>query len=488
MNAFTSREHTAYYPRLPAAELEPRPRPARRRGERAGVPAPRGRRRARGHPRGDPHERGHPRRPRAHRALREPLPRAPARPRDPRHPRVPSRPWAATTSPPSTQRWYRPANLVVAAAGDLAHDEVRRRASTACFDVGEPGVRARARTRPGTDVVPAGRRSTGRPSRPTWPSAGGRCPSTTPTATPSGSPTTSSAAACRAGCSRRSARSGAWPTRCSRRRRPTATPASLVDLRRHHPEPPRRAARGRSTTPIDGLVADGITDEEHEVALGYLEGSMLLGLEDTGRRMARLGSGVTIRDEVISVDEHVRRIRAVTADDVPPRAAPGVRRAPAPVAAVGPARRRTRRRSSTFARRGKFRPPWSIDRSASSAPAGAWAARCAGRSPPTPTSSSSPRSTRTTRASTCARSPASTCRSRSRPTAEAFLDAGVEVAVDFTLVDAGPREPRCACAEHGVHAVVGTTGFTDDDYDALRGRVHPLATASSPRTSPSARC
>jgi predicted Zn-dependent peptidase len=86
---------------------------------------------------------------------------------------------------------------------------------------------------------------------------------------------------------------------------------------------------------LDGLLAKGITDQEHRVALGYLEGSMLLGLEDSGSRMARLGTGLTTRDEVISVDEHVRRIRAVTPDDVS-RVLHRVLDGPRAVAAVGP--------------------------------------------------------------------------------------------------------------------------------------------------------
>jgi 4-hydroxy-tetrahydrodipicolinate reductase len=44
--------------------------------------------------------------------------------------------------------------------------------------------------------------------------------------------------------------------------------------------------------------------------------------------------------------------------------------------------------------------------------------------------------------------------------AAALLDARVDVAVDFTVVDAA-RENLRFCAENGVHAVVGTTGFTD---------------------------
>jgi 4-hydroxy-tetrahydrodipicolinate reductase len=53
------------------------------------------------------------------------------------------------------------------------------------------------------------------------------------------------------------------------------------------------------------------------------------------------------------------------------------------------------------------------------------------------------------------------------PDASALEAAAVEVAVDFTEVGAA-RENLRWCASHGVHAVVGTTGFTDADYDELR--------------------
>ena len=49
----------------------------------------------------------------------------------------------------------------------------------------------------------------------------------------------------------------------------------------------------------------------------------------------------------------------------------------------------------------------------------------------------------------------------------AMLAAEVEVAVDFTVLDAA-RANVAWCAEQGLHAVVGTTGFTDDDVAALR--------------------
>ncbi len=53
--------------------------------------------------------------------------------------------------------------------------------------------------------------------------------------------------------------------------------------------------------------------------------------------------------------------------------------------------------------------------------------------------------------------------------ADALADAGAEVAVDFTVLDAA-RENLRWCAEHTVHAVVGTTGFSDDDIADLRAR------------------
>lgn len=51
--------------------------------------------------------------------------------------------------------------------------------------------------------------------------------------------------------------------------------------------------------------------------------------------------------------------------------------------------------------------------------------------------------------------------------AEAMADAGVEVAVDFTLAEAARHNLRW-CASAGVHAVVGTTGLAASDYDELR--------------------
>jgi predicted Zn-dependent peptidase len=67
---------------------------------------------------------------------------------------------------------------------------------------------------------------------------------------------------------------------------------------------------------IAKLVASGVTEGELEVAKGYIEGSMVLGLEDSGSRMARLGRSLMARDEIVTVDEQLARVRAVTVDDV----------------------------------------------------------------------------------------------------------------------------------------------------------------------------
>ncbi|MFL6206964.1 MAG: M16 family metallopeptidase [Acidimicrobiales bacterium] len=83
------------------------------------------------------------------------------------------------------------------------------------------------------------------------------------------------------------------------------------------------------------VLAHGIDEHELSVATGYLEGSMLLALEDSGSRMARLGRNLMQRDHVIPIDEHVRRLRAVTTDDVA-RVLHRVLDTPRTLAAVGP--------------------------------------------------------------------------------------------------------------------------------------------------------
>ena len=100
---------------------------------------------------------------------------------------------------------------------------------------------------------------------------------------------------------------------------------------------PKRAAEALSV--VDDVVADvlaqGVTDAELDVATGYLEGSMLLGLEDSGSRMGRLARSLVQRDRITTIDEHVARLRAITAGDVA-RVLHRVLEGPRALAAVGP--------------------------------------------------------------------------------------------------------------------------------------------------------
>jgi predicted Zn-dependent peptidase len=64
-------------------------------------------------------------------------------------------------------------------------------------------------------------------------------------------------------------------------------------------------------------VADsGITAEELARGKGQLKGGLVLGLEDSASRMSRLGKSELVDDDLLSIDEVLGRIEAVTLDDV----------------------------------------------------------------------------------------------------------------------------------------------------------------------------
>ncbi|MCK9896736.1 pitrilysin family protein [Frankia sp. AgB32] len=67
---------------------------------------------------------------------------------------------------------------------------------------------------------------------------------------------------------------------------------------------------------IRSIAERGITAEELDRARGQSHGSLLLGLEDTGSRMSRLGKSELVHGELLSVDEIIARVDAVTLDDV----------------------------------------------------------------------------------------------------------------------------------------------------------------------------
>ena len=64
------------------------------------------------------------------------------------------------------------------------------------------------------------------------------------------------------------------------------------------------------------LVADGISDEELDIARGYLTGAFELGLEDTGARMGRTAGQLITTGAVRDVPEQVARWAAVDQDAV----------------------------------------------------------------------------------------------------------------------------------------------------------------------------
>ncbi|WP_274912903.1 M16 family metallopeptidase [Streptomyces sp. WZ-12] len=67
---------------------------------------------------------------------------------------------------------------------------------------------------------------------------------------------------------------------------------------------------------LDTVASEGLTDDEIRRAIGQLRGSTVLGLEDTGALMHRLGKSELCWGEHMSVDEVLARISAVTPDEV----------------------------------------------------------------------------------------------------------------------------------------------------------------------------
>ncbi|MEV0281546.1 pitrilysin family protein [Streptomyces sp. NPDC050610] len=67
---------------------------------------------------------------------------------------------------------------------------------------------------------------------------------------------------------------------------------------------------------LDQVAEQGLSDEEIGRAVGQLAGSTVLGLEDTGALMNRIGKSELCWGEQMSVDDMLARIAAVTPDDV----------------------------------------------------------------------------------------------------------------------------------------------------------------------------
>jgi predicted Zn-dependent peptidase len=69
-------------------------------------------------------------------------------------------------------------------------------------------------------------------------------------------------------------------------------------------------------TELDEVAAHGLRADEIERGRGQMRGGIVLGLEDPGSRMTRLGKSELSYGDVIGVDELISRVDAVTPQDV----------------------------------------------------------------------------------------------------------------------------------------------------------------------------
>ncbi len=86
---------------------------------------------------------------------------------------------------------------------------------------------------------------------------------------------------------------------------------------------------------LSRVLADGISEEEIGRGKGQMRGGLVLGLEDTGSRMSRIGKSELVYDQLMPVDEVLARIDSVTAEEI--RAiGHDVLRRPLTLAVIGP--------------------------------------------------------------------------------------------------------------------------------------------------------
>jgi predicted Zn-dependent peptidase len=86
---------------------------------------------------------------------------------------------------------------------------------------------------------------------------------------------------------------------------------------------------------LDSIAADGISEAELSAARSHLRGATALGLEDSGARMSRIGQHQLVHGRVATVEEIDARLAAITTSDVRRVAAQWLG-GPRIVAAVGP--------------------------------------------------------------------------------------------------------------------------------------------------------
>ncbi|WP_233266941.1 M16 family metallopeptidase [Tomitella fengzijianii] len=106
---------------------------------------------------------------------------------------------------------------------------------------------------------------------------------------------------------------------------------------------------------LESIGRDGLGEDECARSRGALRGGMVLGLEDSGARMNRLGAGELARGYHVPLSESLDRIAAVTREDVRAVAAELLRR-PRSAVVVGPFEDEAELPAELFAAVGRARP------------------------------------------------------------------------------------------------------------------------------------
>lgn len=231
------------------------------------------------------------------------------------------------------ERWYRPTNLVIAAAGNLDHDGVRTLVAEHIGDLGRPGGDPPQRAAP-DDVRADSATVRQRPTEQVHVTMGGRAVTLADRRRPAlGVLDTllGSGPSSRLFQSVREDRGLAYAT--------YSWSSSWSDCGMWGIY--GGVAPSRYEELVEVLVAEldrlpgTLTEEEVARARGSLSGAVVLGGEDVGSRMSRLGRWVTAGAPVQSTDELLDRIAGVTLDDVR-ELAEELLTGPRHLAAVGP--------------------------------------------------------------------------------------------------------------------------------------------------------
>jgi predicted Zn-dependent peptidase len=70
------------------------------------------------------------------------------------------------------------------------------------------------------------------------------------------------------------------------------------------------------STELDRMLEEGVTDTELERAKGHMKGGVVLALEDPSSRMTRLGKSEVVGTELLTLEQILDSVDAVTVDDV----------------------------------------------------------------------------------------------------------------------------------------------------------------------------